>query len=375
MSGAPPLPRERPLPGDAHRHRRHRPAEQHARPRPRMVTVNAPPEPVIAAPAAVCPGEVAAFDARQLDAMPTARSRASPGASATAPSAEGAEVSHACAAPGRYPLTLIADDGCGPQQQPPADRSSTSTSTAPPRPMAGPDRAVCPGEEVTLRRRRLDRLGRRARRATAGTSAMAPRAEGAQVAHAFAAARHLRGPACGHRRLRRQLLAPSTDVARVLRQRAAGRGRRRRPPGLRRRRLRPAAVRRLGLERCRRPAAELPLGPRRRRRRAPASKRAPRLRRARRLHRCGSAVSDGTGLACGQTSDELTVEVREPRPAAGAGAGSGQRHAQAHAAQPAQQAPAVRDRDRDRAAAGRRPHDDPDRPGRAQELGQRAAAR
>jgi len=113
-----------------------------------MVTVNAPPEPVIAAPSAACPAEVVAFDGGQ--------SRDADGAIAhyawrfgDGSSAEGAEVTHSYAAPGRYPVALLADDGRGLNNS----RQQTILDlhvNRPPRPMAGPDRAVCPGEAVTF---------------------------------------------------------------------------------------------------------------------------------------------------------------------------------------------------------------------------------
>ena len=66
-----------------------------------MVTVNAPPEPVIAAPAAVCPAEVVAFDGGQSrdGDGPIERFAWRFGDGADA---EGAEVTHTFAAPGRY---------------------------------------------------------------------------------------------------------------------------------------------------------------------------------------------------------------------------------------------------------------------------------
>jgi large repetitive protein len=113
-----------------------------------MVVVNAPPEPVIAAPAAVCPAEVVAFDGGQ--------SRDADGAIehyvwrfGDGAGAEGAEVSHTYAAPGRYSVALLADDGRdlnNSRQQSILDLHVNR----PPRPMAGPDRAVCPGEAVAF---------------------------------------------------------------------------------------------------------------------------------------------------------------------------------------------------------------------------------
>jgi PKD repeat protein len=111
-----------------------------------LVTVNAPPQPVIAGPAAICPGEVTTFDGRQsADADGPIESfawRFGDGAQA-----DGVEVSHAWRAPGHYPLTLVTDDGWGlnnSQQQTILDLHVNRA----PRPMAGPDRTVCAGEEV-----------------------------------------------------------------------------------------------------------------------------------------------------------------------------------------------------------------------------------
>ena len=105
-------------------------------------TVNAPPEPVIAGPSAACPGEPVAFNGRSSTDADGEIARFlwhfGDGASA-----EGAEVTHSYAAPGHYPLALIADDGRGlnnSQQQTILDLHVNR----PPRPMAGPDRLVCP---------------------------------------------------------------------------------------------------------------------------------------------------------------------------------------------------------------------------------------
>ncbi len=113
-----------------------------------MVTVNAPPEPVIAGPSAACPGETVAFDGRpSKDADDDIKHflwRFGDGAGA-----EGAEASHSYTTPGRYPVALLADDGLGlnnSQQQAILDLHVNR----PPRPMAGPDRLVCPGEAVTF---------------------------------------------------------------------------------------------------------------------------------------------------------------------------------------------------------------------------------
>ncbi len=113
-----------------------------------MATVNAPPEPVIAGPSAACPSETVAFDGgptRDADGeIKRFLWRFGDGASA-----EGAEANHSYAAPGRYPVALLADDGRGlnnSQQQAILDLHVNR----PPRPMAGPDRLVCPGEAVAF---------------------------------------------------------------------------------------------------------------------------------------------------------------------------------------------------------------------------------
>jgi PKD repeat protein len=63
--------------------------------------------------------------------------------------AEGQDVSHAYAAPGLYELALLADDGTGLAN---AKKQSVLRLRVnrPPRAEAGPDRMVCPGEEVTF---------------------------------------------------------------------------------------------------------------------------------------------------------------------------------------------------------------------------------
>jgi PKD repeat protein len=113
-----------------------------------LVMVNAPPEPVIAAPAAACPAEAVTFDGGQ--------SRDADGPIehyvwrfGDGSGADGAQVSHTYTAPGRYSVALLADDDRGlnnSRQQSILDFHVNR----PPRPMAGPDRAVCPGEAVTF---------------------------------------------------------------------------------------------------------------------------------------------------------------------------------------------------------------------------------
>ena len=78
-------------------------------------------------------------------------------------------------------------------------------------------------------------------------------------------------------------------------------------------------------------------------------------------------VADGTGLSCGQTWDEIKVLGAPARVSTAA------RSAPWDASQPPSEAAVVRGGDRDPAAGGRRSHPDPDRAGRAQELGERSA--
>ena len=105
-----------------------------------MVDVNQPPEPVIAAPAAACPGEQLTFSGGgSTDADGKIAAFAWKfGDGATA---DGAEVTHTYAAPGLYDLTLAVDDGSGLQnarRQTPSRSASTASRgpkparTAPP---------------------------------------------------------------------------------------------------------------------------------------------------------------------------------------------------------------------------------------------------
>jgi PKD repeat protein len=101
---------------------------------------------VIAGPAAVCPGEVTAFDGRQSEDA-DGRVESFAWRFGDGVEAEGAEVTHAWQAPGRYPLTLVADDGWGLNNSRQQTILDLHVNRAP-RPMAGPDRTVCAGEEV-----------------------------------------------------------------------------------------------------------------------------------------------------------------------------------------------------------------------------------
>jgi len=111
-----------------------------------IVEVNAPPEPVIEAPAVACvdgPVPFAATGSGDPNG-PIERFAWSFGDGA---SAEGPEVEHRYATPGRFQVSLLADDG---------RKLNNSRQQAihplhvnqPPIAMAGPDRVVCPGESV-----------------------------------------------------------------------------------------------------------------------------------------------------------------------------------------------------------------------------------
>ena len=126
-----------------------------------MVIVNQPPQPVIAAPAAACPGEQLAFggggshDADgKIDGFAW-----SFGDGATA---DGADVTHAYAAPGLYELTLAVDDGTGLEQRPQADGPAVPRQS----PAARRGRARSAG---LPRRRRSPSTARRRSTGTAGS--------------------------------------------------------------------------------------------------------------------------------------------------------------------------------------------------------------
>jgi PKD repeat protein len=110
------------------------------------VTVNAPPEPEIAAPAAACPGEPVRLDA--------GGSRDPDGTIATfewllgdGASAEGTAVEHAYRRSGIYDVGLAVDDGAGlPNSR--REASLRLRVNQAPVAVAGPDRRVCPGEPI-----------------------------------------------------------------------------------------------------------------------------------------------------------------------------------------------------------------------------------
>lgn len=112
------------------------------------VEVNAPPEPVIDAPAVACvdgPVRFAATGSSDPNGtIPRFAWSFGDGASA-----EGPEVEHRYAGPGHYQVALLADD----------ERNLNNSQqqaihplhvNQPPRAMAGPDRVICPGEPVVF---------------------------------------------------------------------------------------------------------------------------------------------------------------------------------------------------------------------------------
>jgi PKD repeat protein len=112
------------------------------------ITVNQEPRAVIAAPAAACPGEPLAFSAKNSVDGDGQITRVEwdfgDGTTAAEP-----EVTHSFQSPGVYEVALTVDDGT-------ALNNSRDQSTLrfhvnrAPRAEAGPDRVVCPGEPVTF---------------------------------------------------------------------------------------------------------------------------------------------------------------------------------------------------------------------------------
>jgi len=110
------------------------------------ITVNDAPRPVITRPIGVCVNEDAVLSgAQSVDSDGQVASYAwffGDGAQA-----DGPEVSHAYAAPGRYSVTLAVDDGTRVSNSR-AELTETFLVNLPPMPEAGPARRVCPGEPV-----------------------------------------------------------------------------------------------------------------------------------------------------------------------------------------------------------------------------------
>jgi PKD repeat protein len=110
------------------------------------VEVNAPPEPVIDAPAVACVGAPVPFYAAK-SSDPDGEIQHFAWSFGDGAQAEGPEVAHSYAAPGRLQVALLADDGR-------KVANSVRQAIHPlhvnrsPRAAAGPDRVVCPGEPV-----------------------------------------------------------------------------------------------------------------------------------------------------------------------------------------------------------------------------------
>ena len=125
---------------------------------------------MIAAPAAACPGEQLAFGGGgSHDADGKIASFA--WAFGDGATADGADVTHAYAAPGLYELTLAVDDGSS------LDNARKQTAmpfrvNRQPRAEAGPDRAACPGRRSRSTPRRRS-IGMASSSAIIGTSATA----------------------------------------------------------------------------------------------------------------------------------------------------------------------------------------------------------
>jgi PKD repeat protein len=113
-----------------------------------LVVVNAAPEPAIAAPTALCPGEAGTF-AADGSRDPDGQGLAFAWSFGDGQTAQGQSVTHTYRAPGLYDLTLAADDGTG-LANGRRQRVTRLHVNRPPRAEAGPDRWVCPGQEVTF---------------------------------------------------------------------------------------------------------------------------------------------------------------------------------------------------------------------------------
>jgi PKD repeat protein len=112
------------------------------------VTVNHAPRPVIEAPASACAGEAVAFAALQSSDPDgeIARYEWRFGNGATA---QRAEAKHAFSAPGVYDIDLVVDDGRGLNNSRAKANHALHVNRSP-RPEAGPDRLVCPAEQVAF---------------------------------------------------------------------------------------------------------------------------------------------------------------------------------------------------------------------------------
>lgn len=148
-----------------------------------FITVNAPPVPIVTAPAQACVAEDVVFSAdRSTDADNASlqyRWTFGDGEAGT-----GAQAAHTYGTPGRYQVTLFADDGRNVANSQ-ADTTQTLIVNRPPQAFAGPARRICAGANVAFDgSRSSDPDGTLTRFAwDFGDSG---EAVGAQVTHAFA---------------------------------------------------------------------------------------------------------------------------------------------------------------------------------------------
>jgi PKD repeat protein len=148
-----------------------------------MVTVNQSPEAVITAPQAACPAESVLFSGRDsTDGDGTITSYAWDLGDGTV--AADPEVTHSYGSPGTYEVALTVDDGLALNNSRDQATLDFPVNRAP-RAEAGPDRMICPGEPVTFdASMSVDWDGALVRRAwDFGDSTTT---EGEQVVHSFA---------------------------------------------------------------------------------------------------------------------------------------------------------------------------------------------
>jgi large repetitive protein len=114
----------------------------------RMVTVNHAPTPVIDAQASACAGEEVAFSGLK-SSDPDGQITRFEWRFGKGTTVENAEAKNVFRTPGTYDLDLVVDDGRGLNNSR-AKATQALHVNRPPQPEAGPDRLVCPGEQVTF---------------------------------------------------------------------------------------------------------------------------------------------------------------------------------------------------------------------------------
>ena len=114
----------------------------------RIVTVNHAPVPAIDAQASACAAEAVAFSgSRSSD--PDGQIARFEWRFGNGTTVDDAEAQHVFPRPGTYDVDLVVDDGRGLNNSR-AKATSALHVNRPPQPEAGPDRLVCPGDEVTF---------------------------------------------------------------------------------------------------------------------------------------------------------------------------------------------------------------------------------